>query len=64
MVKQRIDQRPVEIAGGRVDDEAGRLVDDQQMLVLEDDRQRDVLRLIVRRFGLRNRDAKARRRAP
>ena len=45
MVEQRVDQRPVAIAGGGMDDQAGGLVDDQQMLVLEDDRQRDVLRL-------------------
>ena len=48
MVKQRINQRPVEIARGRVDDQSGGLVDDQQMLVFEHDRQRDVLRLVVR----------------
>ena len=45
MVEQRVDQRAVEIARRRVDDQPGGLVDDQQMLVLEDDRQRDVLRL-------------------
>ena len=65
MVEQRVDQRPVEIAGGRMDDQAGGLVDDQQMLVLEHDRQRDVLRLVVRRLRLGNGDAKAlRRRGP
>ena len=40
-----------------MDDEAGRLVDDQQMLVLEHDRQRDVLRLVVGGRGFRDRDA-------
>ena len=57
MMKQRIDQRPVEIACGRVHHEACGLVDDQQMLVFEHDRQRDVLRLVVRRRGFRNRKA-------
>ena len=38
MVEQGVDQRAVEIARGRVDDQPGRLVDDQQMLVLEHDR--------------------------
>ena len=57
MMEQRVDQRPVEIAGGRMDDQARRLVDDQQMLVLEHDRQRDVLRLVVRGRRLGNRDA-------
>jgi hypothetical protein len=52
MVEQGVDQGPVAVAGGRVDDQPGRLVDDQQMLVLEDDRQRDVLRLVVRRLRL------------
>ena len=51
MVEQGVDQRPVAIARGRVDDQPGGLVDDQQMLVLEDDAERDVLRLVVRRLG-------------
>ena len=55
MVKQRVDQRSVEIAGRRVDDEPGRLVDDEQMLVLENDLERDVLRFVVRRPWLRAR---------
>jgi hypothetical protein len=37
VVQQRVDQRAVEIAGGRVDDEAGGLVDDDQVGVLEHD---------------------------
>ena len=58
MVEQRVDQGPVAIARGRMDDQSGRLVDDQQMLVLEDDRQRDVLRLVVRRRRLRHGEEK------
>jgi hypothetical protein len=58
MVKQRIDQSPVEIAGGGMDDQPRRLVDDEQVLVLEEDGQRDVLRFVMRRRGLRNREAK------
>jgi hypothetical protein len=38
------------MAGGRVDDHAGRLVDDEQVLVLVDDRDGDRLRL-QRRVG-------------
>ncbi len=45
MADQRIDQRPVGMAGGGVDDEPGRLVDDDEMLVLVDDVERDVLAL-------------------
>ena len=52
MVEQGVDQRPVGIAGGRVDDQPGGLVDHQQMLVLEDDLQRDVLGHVVRGLGL------------
>ena len=41
--EQRVDQRvAVVMAGRRVDDEPGRLVDDEQVVVLVDDRQRDV----------------------
>ena len=41
--EQRVDERvAVVMAGRRVDDEAGRLVDDQQVVVLVDDPQRDV----------------------
>ena len=42
-----------------MDDHARRLVDDQKMLVLEHDFQRDILRFIVRRLGLGNREAEA-----
>ena len=51
MVEQRVDQRPVEIARGGMDDQPGGLVDDDQMLVLERDDERDILRLVVRRRG-------------
>ena len=43
-VKQGIDERSVRIACGGVDDEAGRLVDHDQMLVFENHRKRDLLR--------------------
>ena len=62
MVEQRVDQRSVEIAGRRMNDQARRLVDDQQMLVLEDDLQRNVLRFVVRRRRLGDRNAQALRR--
>ena len=55
MVEQGVDQRPVAISGSGVDDQPGGLVDDQQMLVLEHDRQRNVLRLVMRRGGLGHR---------
>ncbi len=42
-MEQRVDQRSVEIARGGMDDEAGRLIDDDQVLVLVGDDQRDVL---------------------
>ena len=59
MVEQGIDQCPVGIACRRMDDQAGGFVHDQQMLILEDDRQRDVLRRVVRRFGFGNGQAEA-----
>ena len=42
MVHQRIDQRPRGRAGCRMHDHARRLVDDDQMIILEDDIKRDV----------------------
>ena len=51
MVEQRVDQGAVEIARGGMDDHAGGLVDDDQMIVLEDDVERDVLRRVVQRGG-------------
>ena len=44
MGQQGIDQRAVLVARGRVDDQAGRLVEHDQVAVLEQDGQRDVLR--------------------
>jgi hypothetical protein len=41
-----------------MDHKTGRFVDDQQMLVLENHPQRNVLRLIVSRLGLRDRNEK------
>src|SRR5690242_15239157 len=55
-MKQRVDQSPIEIARRGMDDQARWLVDHKQMLVLEHDGQRNVLRLVVRRRGFRNRD--------
>ena len=54
MMQQRVDQSAVRIARRRMDDQPGGLVDDQQMLILEDNPQRDVLRFVVRGRGLRN----------
>jgi hypothetical protein len=56
VVEQRVDQRAVGVAGRRVDDQAGRLVDDDEVLVLEEDRQRDVLGDRAGRRGRRDRD--------
>ncbi len=53
MVDQRVDQRSGPVAGAGMHDEAGRLVDDDQVLVLEDDCERDRLALRHRRLGLR-----------
>ena len=53
MMKQCVDQGPVAIACGRMDDQAGRLVDHDQMLVLVDDGECNILRHIMGRRGLR-----------
>ncbi len=53
MGDQRVDQRAVGIAGRRMHDEAGRLVDDDEVGVLIDDGKRDVL--AERRGGQRRR---------
>ena len=50
-MKQGIDHRPVAGACRGVDDEPGRLVDDQQMLVFIDDAKIDALRFVVRGLG-------------
>ena len=41
--EQRVDEGAVGVAGGGVDDQAGRLVDDDQVLVLEQHVERDLL---------------------
>ncbi len=48
MGDQGVDQRAVQIAGRRMDHQPGRLVDNDQRIVLIDDRQRNILAL---RFG-------------
>src|SRR6185437_7007543 len=57
MVEQCVDERSVEIARRRVDDEPRRLVDDQEMVVLEDDHERNVLWLVMRGLRLGDGDA-------
>jgi hypothetical protein len=42
-MEERVDQRAAWMARGRMDDQAGRLVDGDHVLVLVDDRQRDRL---------------------
>ena len=59
MVEQSVDQGPVEIPRGGVHDQPCGLVDDQQMLVLEDDLERNFLRRIVRRRRFGHLDAQA-----
>ena len=66
MMQQRIQQRAVPIAGARVDDEPGRLVHDEQRLVLGDDGKGDRFgqkrRFLRQRFRIDHHAA--RRRAP
>lgn len=64
MVQQRVDQRAVEVPCGGMNDQPGRLVDDDQMLVFERDPERDILRLVMRRRGIGHGDGEglARRR--
>ena len=54
--QQRVDQRAAFRAGGGVDDEAGWLVDDDEVLVLEHHVERDVLGLGQGADGGRERD--------
>ena len=54
MGEQRVHQRAVEIAGGGMHHEPGRLVQDDQIRVLKQYGERDALRL--RRCGRRGRD--------
>ena len=56
MVEQSVDQCAVEIARRWVDDEAGGLVDNDQMFVFVSDDEGDILRLVVRQRGVGHRD--------
>jgi hypothetical protein len=58
MMEQGIDERPIEISCGRMNDEASGLVHDEEMFVLEQNLQRDVLRLVVCRPRFGNSDPK------
>ncbi len=53
VLEQGVDQGAGRVARGRMDDEAGRLLDDEQVGVLEDDVERDVLGRRVQRPGRR-----------
>ena len=53
MRQQRVDERPLGIAGRRMHDHSGRLVDDDQMRILEADIERDRLRFRLGGFGFR-----------
>ena len=52
MVDQRVDQRAGPVAGARMDDQPGRLVDDDQVVVLVENVERDVLALRLGRLRL------------
>ena len=52
MGDQRVDQRAALVAGGRVDNQSLRLVDDDDVVVLVDDIERDILALRLRRHRL------------
>ena len=56
MVEQSVDQCAVEIARRWVDDEAGGLVDNDQMFVFVSDDEGDILRLVVRQRRVGHRD--------
>ena len=55
VVQQRVDQRAAGMAGRRVHDHAGRLVDDDEVAILVDDRERQRLGLAARRRPARGR---------
>jgi len=55
--EQAVDEGSGRVAGSRVDDDPSRLVDDQQMLVLEGDPERELLRLERDRLGGRRLEA-------
>ena len=56
MGQQRVDQRVLPVARGRVDDESRRLVDDDDRIVLIHDIERDLLRPRLGRHRRGNRD--------
>ena len=51
VMQQRVDQRAIGVARGGMDDKAGGFVDHDEMLVLEQDIERDVLRQRGDRLG-------------
>ena len=57
VMQQRVDQRAARVAGRRVHDHARRLVDDDQVVVLVDDRQRQRLGCGAASTGVGNVDA-------
>ena len=63
MVQERIDERAVGIAGGRMHDQADGLIDHEEVVILEEDIKGDVLGDDFGRLGIgeMNRDAVARR---
>ena len=56
MSDQGVDERAALMPGGRMHHEPSRLVDDQQIAILENDRERDVLARWLGWDGGRNRD--------
>src|SRR5262249_25524797 len=56
VVKERVDERPSCVACGRMDDEPGGLVEDEEIAVLVQDREREILGLGDRRLRRGNGD--------
>ena len=56
VMEQGVDKGAVEIAGGGMDDHSRRLLDHEQMIVLEEDLERDVLGRVMGRLRRRNGD--------
>ena len=52
MMDQRVDQRAGPVAGAGMHDQPGRLVDDDQLVILVEDVERDVLALRLGRLRL------------
>ena len=50
VMEQRVDQRAAGVAGGRMHDHAGRLVDDDEVGVVEEDLERQIFRQRRRRL--------------